>query len=125
MKMLLRIIQHNENATLYIIQSLLYDQAIILLQTLQVISKKLLLPFFDKVLFKDLLMGFFYLYRNQSWRCPTCFHADGSKVGKQTTEKKHVDILFGTHREKFLTKWKDSHTNLVHCVQTFCLEEAL
>lgn len=59
MKRLLRIIQHNENATLYILRRLLYDQAIILLQTSQVISKKLLLPDFDRFLFKDLLKIFF------------------------------------------------------------------
>lgn len=37
---------------------MLYDQAIIFLQALQVISKKLPLPLFGTVLFKDLLMSF-------------------------------------------------------------------
>lgn len=63
MKRLLRIIQCNENATLYIIQNLLYDQAIILLQTLQVISKKLPLPHIHKILFKDLLKIFFFFIK--------------------------------------------------------------
>lgn len=101
MKRLLRIIQYNENGALYIIQSLLYDQAIILLQTLQVISKKLLLPHFDKVLFKD-LHKFFFLHKNQSWRCPACFHMGGSEAGRQMTEQTHVAILFGASTQKFL-----------------------
>lgn len=58
-KKLLRIIQHNENATLHIIWSLLCVQAIILLQTSQVILKKLLLAHFDNVLLRDFQKIFF------------------------------------------------------------------
>lgn len=97
MKRLLRIIQHNENVTLYTIQILLHDQAIILLQTLQVISKKFLLPFFDKVLFKDLLKVFFTF----------------------------IKIRVGDVPPTFTQMDQDSHANLVYCVQTFCLGRVL
>lgn len=97
MKRFLKIIQHNENATLNTIQSLLYDQAITLLQTLQVISKKLLLPFFDKVLFKDLLKVFFTF----------------------------IKIRVGDVPPAFTQMDQDSHANLVHCVQTSCLGSVL
>lgn len=93
--------------------------------TLQVISKKLPLPHFDKVLFKDLLKILFCLHKNQSWRCPACFRMDGSKMDRQTTEKKHVGILFGTYAEKFLNKWKDGCADSPHCTETFCLGRSI
>lgn len=63
-KKLLRIIHRNENATLYIIWSLLCAQAITFLQTLQVIFKKLLLAHLDKALFRDFQKTFFCLHKS-------------------------------------------------------------
>lgn len=113
MKRLLRIIQHNENATLYIIQNLLYDQTIICFRLCRWFPTNSSCHTLTRFHLKICWRFFFCLRKNQSWRCPACFHTDGSKVDKQMTEKKHVGILFGTYTEKFLNKWKDGCVDLV------------
>lgn len=47
-------------------------------------------------------------------------------MGRQMPEKKLAGILFGTHTERFLNRWRNGCANLaVQGMETFCLERGI
>lgn len=102
-KSLLGIMQWNANATLYRIQGLLQMQATVLLQTLQAISKKLLLPHFCKALFSDSQKICFVFIHSRVLPAFPCNYQRW--ISEQLKRSMLVFwIFFGTYIEKWLSR---------------------